>query len=144
MKPVLHPKGEKMKSINDCTVGELTTRTLQFIDESATLGEAMKRMVSARVSSLVVNKAHEHDAYGIITRKDIVVEGVENSDGLTTLRVHDLATKPAVEIQAGIGVKHAVRLMRLVGVRRLLVTDSGELVGIISSSDVFKRLAQGT
>lgn len=131
-----------MKSINDCTVGELMTRSLQFIDESATLGDAMKRMVTAQVSSLVVKKAHDRDAYGIITRKDIVVEGVENSDGLASLRVHDLATKPAVDIQSGIGVKHAIRLMRLVGVRRLLVMDAGELVGVISNSDIFRRLAQ--
>lgn len=131
-----------MKSINDCTVGELMSRSLQFIDESATLRDAMKAMVSSRVSSLVVKKTHDHDAYGIITRKDIVVEAVEDGDALSSVKVHDLATKPAVDIQACVSVKHAMRLMRLIGVRRLLVVDKGELVGMITNGDIFRKLAQ--
>jgi predicted transcriptional regulator len=130
------------KPLHELTVAELMTRTLHTIKESEPLAVAVQKMAAAKISSLVVLKAHDRDAYGILTRKDIVVEAAEGWDGLATLKVHDLATKPAVEIQAGVGVKHAVRLMRLVGVRRLLVLDGDKLVGVISNSDIFKRLAQ--
>jgi predicted transcriptional regulator len=130
-----------MNAIHDSTVGDLMSTSLRFISESASLAEAVQQMIAGNVSSLVVEKAHEHDSYGIITRKDIVVEAAEDWDGFTNLQVHDLASKPAVDIQSKVGVKHAVRLMRLVGVRRLLVMEGDKLVGIISNSDIFRGLA---
>lgn len=131
-----------MKTINDTTVSEVMSRSLSYVAESATIAEAVRLMVTARVSSLIVEKAHEHDAYGIITRKDIVVEGAENWDNFASLRVHDLATKPVITVQGDLGVKHAIRLMRLVGVRRLLVTQNDKVVGVVSNSDVFRRMEQ--
>lgn len=130
------------KPFHEQTVADLMTRGVHAIKETEPIHAAIQKMAAAKVSALVVLKSHEHDAYGIITRKDIVVEASESWEGLATLKVHDLATKPAVEIQAGIGVKHAVRLMRLVGVRRLLVLEGDKLVGVLSNSDVFRRLAQ--
>jgi predicted transcriptional regulator len=130
------------KPIHECTVADLMSRTLHTIKESEPISAAIQKMTATRVSALVVEKAHERDAYGVLTRKDIVVEAAEGWDGLAALKVHDLATKPAVEIQAGVGIKHAVRLMRLVGVRRLLVMEGDRLVGVISNSDVFRRVAQ--
>jgi predicted transcriptional regulator len=130
------------KPLHELTVADLMSRTVHTIKEGEPVHVAIQKMAAARVSALIVLKSHDHDAYGIITRKDIVVEAAESWDGLAALKVHDLATKPAVEIQAHVGVKHAVRLMRLVGVRRLLVLDGDKLVGVLSNSDVFKRLAQ--
>jgi predicted transcriptional regulator len=130
------------KPIHECTVAELMSRTVQTIKESEPVTAAIQKMAAARVSALVVLKAHDHDAYGIITRKAIVVEAAENWDSLASLKVHDLATKPAVDIQSSIGIKHAVRLMRLVGVRRLLVMEGDKLVGLLSNSDILKRIAQ--
>lgn len=129
------------KPIHECTVGDLMSSTVQFAKETDSLNLAIQKMVTARVPALVVQKTHERDAYGIITRKAIVVEAAESWESLATLKVQDLATKPAVDIQANIGIKHAVRLMRLVGVRRLLVMQGDKLVGVISNGDIFRRIA---
>jgi isocitrate dehydrogenase len=130
-----------MKTINEYTVGELMSRSLVFIKESALISEAVAKMLASKVSALIVHTSHDHDAYGILTRKDIVVEATEGTEGLGALTVHDLATKPAVEIQASVSVKHAIRLMRLVGVRRVLVMEGNKPAGVLSNSDVFKRIA---
>lgn len=130
------------KPIRECTVGDLMSRQVHTIKETDTILAAIQRMTAMRVSALVVQKTHEQDAYGIITRKSIVAEAAESWESVATLKVQDLATKPAVDIQAQIGVKHAVRLMRLVGVRRLLVMEGDKLVGVISNGDIFRKLAQ--
>jgi isocitrate dehydrogenase len=131
-----------MKSINEYTVGELMSRSLVVIKESTPLTDAITKMLAAKVSALIVEKSHDHDVYGILTRKDIVVEAAEGgADGFASLTVHDLATKPAVDIQASASVKHAVRLMRLVGVRRVLVMEGDKPAGILSNTDIFKRIA---
>jgi CBS-domain-containing membrane protein len=66
-----------MKTINEYTVGELMSRSLVLIKETAPLSEAIAKMLSAKVSALIVEKSHEHDVFGIVTRKDIVVEAAE-------------------------------------------------------------------
>ena len=129
-----------MKTINEYTVGELMTRSPVMIKETATLKEAIVKMQASKVSALVVERAHDHDVFGILTRKDIVVEAAEGGE-LDSLTVHDLASKPAVDIQASAGVKHAVRLMRLVGVRRLLVMEGDKPAGLLSNTDLFRRIA---
>ena len=131
-----------MKTINECSVGELMSKPIVMIAETASIAEAVAKMSSSKVSVLVVEKGHAHDVFGILTRKDIVLEATEGLDGIASLTVHDLATKPALDIQANVSVKHAVRLMRLVGIRRLLVLEGDKPVGLLSNTDIFRRVAQ--
>jgi CBS domain-containing protein len=131
-----------MKTINECTVGELMSKPVVMIKETAPISEAVAKMSTSKVSALVVEKAHDHDVFGILTRKDIVLEATDSAEDMSTLTVHELATKPAIDIQASVSVKHAVRLMRLVGIRRLLVLEGDKPVGLLSNTDIFRRVAQ--
>lgn len=129
-----------MSNLVELSVRELMHPKVVCIKEGMSLLDAMRLMVKQSVSSLVVEKEHARDAYGIITRKDMVIEAAENWDGLAALQVRDLATKPVVTITPDVGIKHAVRLMRLIGVRRLVVTEGDAVVGMISNGDVFRRI----
>lgn len=129
-----------MSNLVELSVRELMHPGVTCIKEDMSVLDAMRLMVKQAVSSLVVEKEHARDAYGIITRKDMVIEAAENWDGLAALQVRDLATKPVVTITPDVGIKHAVRLMRLIGVRRLVVTEGDVVVGMISNGDVFRRI----
>lgn len=127
-----------MKSLPEYSVRDLMQKNITFIKETESLENAIRIMSQKKVTSLIVEKEHPQDAYGIITRKDLIIELSENWDSLKTLKVSDLSTKPVISIEAGVGVKHAARLMRLAGVRRLVVYESDKLVGIISNADLFQ------
>ena len=43
-----------------------------FIDGKKTVADAVRLMRQKRVSSLIVNRRGVEDAYGIVTRKDVV------------------------------------------------------------------------
>ncbi len=129
-----------MKSLPDHSVAELMQKKLAFVKESVSLTDAIRQMGEKKVSSLIVEKEHERDAYGIITRKDIVVELSENWESLEQLKVADLATKPVISIPSNVGVKHAARLMRLAGVRRLVVFEGEKIVGLLSNGDLFSSI----
>lgn len=129
-----------MKTLNQFTVAELMQKNPPLVGESIGVLEAVRQMDAKKVSALIVEKEHPQDAYGILTRKDIVLEAVENPDSFFTLKVADLATKPVISIQAATGLKHAVRLMRLTGVRRLAVFEGDKLAGVISNSDIYREI----
>ncbi len=129
-----------MKPISEFTVAELMQPNVIYVKEATSLTDALHLMDTHKVSSLIVERSHPLDAFGILTRKDIVIELAENWDGLANLKVSDLATKPVIGINPTIGIKHAVRLMRLSGVRRLAVMNGDQLVGIIGNGDVFRAI----
>jgi predicted transcriptional regulator len=133
-----------MKTLNDFTVSELMQRNICLVKESVPVLEALHLIEQKKVSSLIVEKEHAHDAYGILTQKDIVIEASENWETFPSLHVSDLSTKPVISIPSNVGVKHAIRLMRLSGVRRLIVFEGDKLAGVISNGDIFRKILELT
>lgn len=123
-------------------VGDLMHSNVSTVAEATPLVEAARLMYDLRVSSLVVNQESDRDAFGILTRKDIVEALSSDLPGSDTLLVKDVMTKPAIVVPPELAIAHCVRLMRMAGVRRVPVVKNGQLVGILSNSDLFRWLVE--
>ncbi|TVQ86743.1 MAG: CBS domain-containing protein [Chromatiaceae bacterium] len=106
----------------------------------ATIREAMRLMKHRRVDSLVVEKRHANDAYGIITYSDILTAIVAEEGDIDLANVYDICAKPALSIPRAWEVKHAARLMTRLNVHRLLVTANNEIAGIITMNDIVEAM----
>jgi predicted transcriptional regulator len=91
---------------------------------------------------LIVNKLKPHDAYGILTYKNILQSIVANDGDIDLLRVYDIYTKPAFQISKELDVKYAAQIMVKSSVKRLLVIDHNELEGILTMSDILGVLLE--
>ncbi|MDA3907653.1 MAG: CBS domain-containing protein [Sulfurimonas sp.] len=98
--------------------------------------EALNMMREKKVKSLVVNKTKPHDAYGMLTYKNILHSIVANDGDIDLLRVYDIYSKPAFQISEELDVKYAAQTMVNGGVKRLLVIDNNELEGILTMTDI--------
>ncbi len=99
--------------------------------------EAMNRH---NVKSVIVNKSHAHDAYGIVTYSNILEAIFSNDGDIDLLNVYDIASKPMVQISKELDIKYAARMMVNYKVTRLLVTVNGELEGLLTMNDIMKVL----
>ncbi|MBW7862135.1 MAG: CBS domain-containing protein [Rhodocyclaceae bacterium] len=117
-------------------VKDIMVREVVTISPFATIRDAMRVMRSRGVKSLVVDKRHEHDAFGIITYTNILKTIVAEEGDIDLINVYDVCAKPALTISRELDVKHAARLMVNIGIRRLLVTAANELSGIITMNDI--------
>ncbi|MBW2574218.1 MAG: CBS domain-containing protein [Deltaproteobacteria bacterium] len=115
---------------------------VKTVHKGVTLLAATKMMRDFGLSSLVVEPDDDGDAFGIITRKDIVEAIVMDANGWESLTVDDLMTKPSITTNSSLSISHCYQLMRMVGVRRLPVVDGTNLVGILSNSDIFVKLTE--
>ena len=102
----------------------------------ASAREAMGLMRRHRVKSLVVEKRHDSDAYGILTYTSILRAIVQEEGDIDLINVYDLATRPALAVPRGLEVRHAVSMMLNFDIKRLLVTSENQLVGILSMDDI--------
>ena len=112
-----------------------------------TLPDAHKLMVDNRIRRIPVMKKGK--LVGIITRGD--VRGAEPSQA-TSLSVHELhyllarltideiMTKEVVTVRPDDTIGYAAKIMMDNRISGLPVMDNGELVGIITESDIFRMV----
>jgi len=107
-----------------------------FIDGMATAREAVAKMRSEKVSSLLVNKRHADDAWGILVYQDfikgVLIPGRSSND----VNIYEIMTKPVITLPADMDIRYVARLIYRAGIRRAPVEDGGEIIGMISLSSL--------
>ncbi|MCL7750350.1 CBS domain-containing protein [Guyparkeria hydrothermalis] len=123
-------------------VGDVMVREVATISPLATLRDALRQMRQRQVKSLVVEKAHEHDAYGILTYTSILRTIVAEEGDIDLANVYDVMSKPAISVPEGMEIKYAARLMVSQSIRRVIVLRGDTLVGIVTMSDIVESIME--
>ncbi|BCU07187.1 hypothetical protein Atep_18640 [Allochromatium tepidum] len=106
------------------------------ISPFATIREAIAEMRRRKVKSLVVNKRHEYDAYGIITYTTILRTIVAEEGDIDLINVYDVCAKPVISVPELLEVKYVAQLMFKQRIRRLMVLRDNLLVGLVTMNDI--------
>lgn len=69
--------GKALGDVRFAKAQDVMTKEVAYIDGSATVAKAIGLMRQKGVSSLVVENRSREDAYGIMTRKDVVNKVVD-------------------------------------------------------------------
>ena len=121
-------------------VKDIMKESVATVSPLVKLTEALKIMKERGIKSLIVDKQHEHDVYGIITYTSIIKAVFAEEGDVELLNVYDISVKPAVSISGEAEIKYAAKMMANLGVKRLLVTRNNELNGIVTISDIMNTL----
>lgn len=114
-----------------------------YIDGLATAGEAIQSMRRETVDALIVKKRNEQDVYGIVRIRDIV-RGVMIPDRTSEeISVYEIMVKPTITVPAEMHVKYVARLFLRLDLAEAPVEKDGDLIGMISLSDIIRHMDQG-
>ncbi len=119
---------------------DMMTRHVVTIDEDRTVADAIRLMKNEGVTSLIVNRRDEDDAYGIMTRRDVVNKVVAEGRQPREVKVSEVMTKPLITVSKGLSLENCARLMRMSNVRRLPVFDGQKVIGVVSNTDIFDAI----
>lgn len=119
------------------TVADVMSRRVATIREEATLTEALASMHERQISSLLVIPTSGSGDHGTVTMGDVVNEAVRNSLDTRMLRVRDIVHRGLVSAQPTWTLMHAASAMVQHDVRRLPVMQRGEMIGLVSDTDLF-------
>lgn len=110
-----------------------------IVDGLSSVSDAMALMRERQVSSLVIDKRHDGDEFGLVVVQDIAdkVIGQDRSPDRTS--VYEIMSKPALSVDLEMDIKYAIRLLVRFGLSRALVTEKGKLVGIVTMRDMVFR-----
>jgi len=127
------------------TVSDVCTRAVVTATPGETIAEAAKRMRDMHVGTLVVvdGERQNHPA-GILTDRDIVINGVAQSpDKVESLLVGDLMARELATARPTESLDSALTTMRSRGVRRLpVVSGNGVLEGLIAFDDILEVMSE--
>lgn len=130
----------------------MRTRSLKVIDMAVhkvavitpekNIRESARQMRVEHVGSLVVVD-QDGKPIGMLTDRDITIEGVARGVDVDQTTVRDLMTAPVVTATESEGMVTALARMREFGIRRLPIIDSeGKLVGVVTNSNLIKELSE--
>jgi CBS domain-containing protein len=117
-------------------VADVMRTSLHIINGLASVRDAINEMSRLEVSSLVIERRHSGDEYGLVTVRDIAREVVAKNRSAARTSVYEIMTKPALTLSAEMNVKYAIRQLSQFEISRALVTRDDELVGLVSQRDM--------
>jgi CBS domain-containing protein len=115
-------------------VRELMAEPVVTVTADATLTEAARMMRDADIGDVIVVKKTK--PVGMLTDRDIVVRGVAENRTPGTVTAGEICTTDVVSVAPDAEISQAIALMRRAAVRRLPVTEMGELVGVLSLGEL--------
>lgn len=120
-------------------IREVMTPSPRIVDGLATVEQAVALMREHKVSSLVIDRRHDGDEYGLIAVHDIAEKVIGQNRSPARVNVYEIMSKPVLAVDAGMDVKYAIRMLSRFRLSRALVVEAGELVGIVTLRDMALR-----
>ncbi|MCK5697235.1 MAG: CBS domain-containing protein [Gammaproteobacteria bacterium] len=117
-------------------VKDVMKHQVDFVDGMKTVKEALNEMLHIETKTLIVNKRHEHDEWGIVVIADIARMLLATDRSVERTNVYEVMTKPAITIRQDMDIRYCARLFERLGLSRAPVVRHGEIIGIVSYTDM--------
>lgn len=120
-------------------ISYLMTRCPVILSETATALEATQKMKEMKCGVLPIG--NENSVKGVVTDRDIMMRASLKGKDLSKVPVKDVMTRETIFCHQRDILQRAIYMMNKYNVKRMLVEDDEhKLVGIISMSDILRRL----
>ncbi len=124
-------------------VRDVMKTSFDIVDGKMTVAEALETMKHVETKSLIVEKRHENDEYGMVVISDIAKNVLANDRSPRRVNIYEIMSKPVICIDPGMDIRYCARLFERFGLSRAPVVDNGHVVGIVSFTDmVLKGLVE--
>jgi CBS domain-containing protein len=128
------PKGKAGKGEVSLKVEDVMTTEVITIDENATVKEAADVMDQNEISCLIAIRKGK--AIGIITERDLLKRVIVDDKNTKKTKVGEVMSSPLEVVAFGTNLEKAVRLMFEKKIKKLLVVDKDNLLGLVSLTDI--------
>jgi len=122
------------------TAAEVMTKNVVDIRPDATVADAIQKMKEHDVSSLLVRRDEIMRTWGFMTETDVIEKVVAKQLDPASVRVTEIMSKPVITVSPRASLQECASLLTRADIRRVLVYDAKDIVGIVSTSDIFDAL----
>ena len=117
------------------TVGDVMTRSVRTIPPETTACDVATLFAERGIGSAIVGDSETGAYSGIVTESDIMQQVAAGAD-IESVRVATFLSTPLITIDTAENIHAAATLMKENSIRRLPVTHDGDIVGILTTTDL--------
>lgn len=123
-------------------VSDIMKTKFDIVDGITTVSEALDKMEHVENKSLIVDKRHDNDEYGIVLLADIARQVLAKDRAPERVNIYEVMSKPVITVRANMDIRYCARLFDKFGLTRAPVVEQGKIVGMVSYTDmVLKGMA---
>jgi CBS domain-containing protein len=122
------------------SAAQIMTKHVMDIVPDAPVAEAIEKMKQDNISSLLIKTEGGMATWGFMTETDIIEKVVAKGLNPAEIRVVDIMSRPVITVSPTYSLQECAATMARARIRRVLVYDGHNIVGIVSTSDIFNAL----
>jgi len=117
-------------------VRDIMKTDLDIVDGMLTVSEALKSMKFPDTHTLIVNKRHADDEYGVVMFRDMAKKVLALDISPNRVNIYEIMSKPVISVHPDMDIRYCTRLFDRFGLSRAPVIEDQKIIGLISYSDI--------
>lgn len=117
-------------------VRDVMKAELDIVDGMLTVTEALKSMKYPDTRTLIVDKRHEYDEYGVVMFRDMAKKVLARNQSPNRVNIYEIMSKPVISVHPDMDVKYCTRLFDRFGLSRAPVIENQKIIGLVSYTDI--------
>lgn len=117
-------------------VRDVMKTELDIVDGMLTVTEALKAMKYQDTRTLIVDKRHEDDEYGVVMFRDMAKKVLARDQSPDRVNIYEIMSKPVISVHPDMDIRYCTRLLDRFGLSRAPVLENQKIIGLVSYTDI--------
>jgi len=117
-------------------VRDVMKHEFDLIDGRVTVMEALRTMKHVDTKTLVVDKRHDDDEYGMVLISDIAKLVLAKDRSPNRVNVYEIMAKPLLSVDPDMDIRYCARYFENFSLSRAPVVEDKKVIGIVSYTDM--------
>jgi predicted transcriptional regulator len=113
-------------------VSQVMRKEVTFVNGLTNVFEALRIMKKVQATSLIVEKRHDTDEYGMLLFSDIAKQVIARDRAPERVNVYEIMAKPVIAVRPAMDIRYCARLFDRFGISHAPVIENDNVLGIVS------------
>ena len=117
-------------------VRDVMKHQFDTVDGMDTVAQALEHMRHVDTKCLIVRKRHDDDELGMVLISDIARQVLAKDRAPDRVNIYEIMSKPLMNVPPEMDIRYCARLFARFDLSRAPVVENGEVIGIVSLTDL--------
>jgi len=117
-------------------VRDVMKTDVDIMDGMRTVTEAMAAMQFPDTRTIIVDKRHDDDEYGVVMFRDLAKRVLARDLSPSRVNIYEIMSKPVLSVSPDMDIRYCTRLFDRFGLSRAPVLENHNIIGLVSYTDI--------
>jgi len=117
-------------------VRDVMKSEVDIMDGMRTVTEALRTMKFPDTRTIIVDKRHADDEYGVVMFRDLAKRVLARNLSPDRINIYEVMSKPVLSVSPDMDIRYCTRLFDRFGLSRAPVLEKQQIIGLVSYSDI--------